>query len=224
MIGVEITPLRAAPFIILSWCRPPSDPIDTFDQLEQVMRFLELEGKEIILLGDTNCDLSENPNSTNGSAPMFSGNARHIKDMYDSFGLTQLISEPTRETEQTSTLIDHIAVSNVRNISKSGVVRTAISVHYLVYTVRKHPGGIERKHKQIYTRQMKNFNEEAFLRDLSAYDWSSILYCSEDINVKVEKWISMLSLIIETRAPMMQKRVSERYSPWLSSRGGWPCY
>ena len=217
IIGVEITPLRAAPFIILSWYRPPSNPIDTIGQLEQVMRFLELEGKEIILLGDTNCDLSENPNSTNGSAPMFSGNARHIKDMYDSFGLTQLISEPTRETEQTSTLIDHIAVSNVRNISKSGVVSTAINYDYLVYPVRKHLGGTERKHKQIYTRQMKNFNEEAFLRDLSAYDWSSILYCSEDINVIVEKWISMLSLIKETHAPLMQKRVSERYSPWLSS-------
>ena len=110
------------------------------------MRFLELEGKEIILLGDTKCDLSINPNTTDGSATLFSGNARHIKVMYESFGLTQLISEPTRETVQTSTLIDHITVSNVRNISKSGVVRTAISEHYLVYTVRKHLGGIERKH------------------------------------------------------------------------------
>ena len=27
----------------------------------------------------------------------------------------------------------------------------------------------------------------------------------------------MLLLMIETHAPMMQKRVSERYSPWLSS-------
>ena len=42
IIGIEITPLRAAPLIILSWYRPPSDPIDTFDKLEQVMRFLEL--------------------------------------------------------------------------------------------------------------------------------------------------------------------------------------
>ena len=81
--------------------------------------------------------------------------------MHESFGLTQLISERTRETEQTSTLIDHIAVSNLRNISKPGVVRTAISDHYLVGTVRKRLGGIERKHKQIYSRQMKNFHEEA---------------------------------------------------------------
>lgn len=135
--------------------------------------------------------------------------------MYDSFGLTQLISEPTRETEEIPTLIDHITVSSVRNISKSGPVRAAISDHYLVYTVRKQLGGIERKHKQIYTGQMNNFNEEAFHRDFSAYDWSSILYCSEDINVVVEKWISMLPLIIETHAPMMQKRVSERYSECL---------
>ena len=99
IIGVQTTPLRAAPFIIMSWYRPPSDPIDTFDKLEQVMRFLELEGKEVILLGDTNCDLSINPNTTDGSATLFSGNARHTKDMYESFGLTKLISEPTRETE-----------------------------------------------------------------------------------------------------------------------------
>ena len=79
-------------------------------------------------------------------------------------------------------------------------------------------GGIERKHKQIYTRQMRDFNEEAFLRDLSATDWSSILYCSEDINVVVEKWISMFSLIkLRNSAPLMQRQVSERYSPWLSS-------
>ena len=64
---------------------------------------------------------------------------------------------------------------------------------------------------------MKNFNEEAFLRDLSAYDWSSIMYCSEDLKVVIEKWVNMLSLIIETHVPLMQKRVSERYSPWLSS-------
>ena len=92
------------------------------------MRFLEFEGKEIILLGDTNCDLSVNPNSTDSSALTFSGNARHIKDMYESFGLTQLISEPTRETEHTSTLTDHIAVSNVRNISKPGGLLLAITI------------------------------------------------------------------------------------------------
>ena len=110
MIGVEITPLRAAPFLILCWYRPPSDPMDTFDKLEQIMHFLELEGKETILLEDTNCDFWVHSNTNDGSAPLFSGNARHIKDMYEWFGLTQLISEPTRETEQTSTLIDHTSI------------------------------------------------------------------------------------------------------------------
>ena len=57
LICVEITPPKAKPFVVILWYRPPSNPIDDFDKLEQVLRFFESEGKEIILLGDTNCDL-----------------------------------------------------------------------------------------------------------------------------------------------------------------------
>ena len=43
---------------------------------------------------------------------------------------------PTRETIVTSTLLDHVAVSNAINIVESGVYRVALSDHYLVYAVR----------------------------------------------------------------------------------------
>ena len=74
LICIEIRPFYSGPFNIVAWHRPPSDPIDTLlNQLENILGFLDNEGKETILLGDTNCnflfyqDQTENlsyPNTT----------------------------------------------------------------------------------------------------------------------------------------------------------------
>ena len=37
----------------------------------------------------------------------------------------------------------------------------------MVYCIRKFNGTVEKGHKNIKTRKMKNFNEEAFLADVS---------------------------------------------------------
>ena len=216
IVSAQITPPRASPFIILSWYRPPNEPFETFDKLEQVLRFFEAEGKEIILLGDTNCDFSTETAGTNQSKSPVPGHIKRLKDLYQSFGLKQLITEPTRETENTSTIIDHIAVSNANNIVESGVFKAAISDHHIVYSVRKYQGGIKHNHKHIHTRQLKNFNKEAFLADSDAVHWPCILVCSDDINVIADKFMRTLSLVIEKHAPSIERRVSEKYSPWLS--------
>ena len=57
--------------MILSWYRPPEEPFETFDKLEQVLRFSETEVKEIILLGDTNYDFSTKTGGTNQLNPRF---------------------------------------------------------------------------------------------------------------------------------------------------------
>ena len=62
----------------------------------------------MIILGDSSCDFSlkvadEYSSSLNKTA--------HLFEIYDLFGLTQMIDEPTRVTLTTSTLIDHIATN-----------------------------------------------------------------------------------------------------------------
>ena len=166
------------------------------------------KGKEVILLGDTNCDLSD------ANSPC---HVKSIKDIYATYGLKQLIKEPTRVTVQSSTLIDHIAVSNTDNIVESGVLKITLSDHYLVYAVRKFQGGVKRQHKFIRTRQMKNFSEEAFFSELRSVDWQSISRYSSDVREIVHNFTSVLSTVIEKYAPLVEKRVSDKYSPWLSS-------
>ena len=47
-----------------------------------------------------------------------------LENIYEQFGFSQIIREATRVTLTTSTLIDHIAVSNKLNILNSGVIKT----------------------------------------------------------------------------------------------------
>ena len=42
---IEIKPVNASPFIVVAWYRPPSDPVATFEKLEQVLQFFERENK-----------------------------------------------------------------------------------------------------------------------------------------------------------------------------------
>lgn len=210
LICIEIEPPKSKPFFVLAWYRPPNSTVDSFNKLESIFSFLDKENKEIIFLGDTNCDFSEKaPNQPSDN------NAKHMSDLYELFSLKQLIEEPTRVTLDTSTIIDHVATTCIRNIVKSGVHKVSLSDHYMVFCVRKYNGAVEKGHKMIKTRKMKHFNEEAFLTDVSDIDWERLLSDSDDINILVNKWSNLFSTIIDRHAPLTEMRVSERYCPWI---------
>ena len=58
VICIEFEPPKSKSFLILPWYRPSSDLVASFDELEKVSSYLDKEGKETILLGDMNCDLT----------------------------------------------------------------------------------------------------------------------------------------------------------------------
>ena len=129
-------------------------------------------------------------------------NINNLCDVYGLFGFKQLICEPTRVTLTTSSIIDHIATTNARNIMGSGANKVSLSDHYLVYCIRKFNGAVEKGHKMIKTPKMKNFSEEAFLADVSAICWEQMLTETDDINVLVNNWSSLFPQIIDKHAPI----------------------
>ena len=56
LTAIEIKPNCSKPFLLLSRYRPPNYKSDDFEQIETVDQVLEAEGKESIILGDTNCN------------------------------------------------------------------------------------------------------------------------------------------------------------------------
>ena len=56
-----------------------------------------------------------------------------------------------------------------------------------------------------------------FINDLLGVDWRGIAWNTDDVNDVVNKWTNIFSLILEKHAPTRNRRVSEKFCPWLTN-------
>ena len=108
LLTVEISPTQAKSFLVVCWYRPPTSGVDeeSFENLRDTLKQLDKEEKEIILIGDTNCDIASKQNS----------NTKRLTAIHSEYQLEQLVKSYTRvstttnennEPRITKTLIDH---------------------------------------------------------------------------------------------------------------------
>ena len=120
ILTIQICKQYVKPFLITTWYRPPNDPIQTLYRFENCLQLIDSDNEESIILGDVNYDfLSEN----------LSPQASELKLITRLYQYDHLISEPTRVTEDTRTLIDHFYTTNPQNIISKGVSVVSISDH-----------------------------------------------------------------------------------------------
>ena len=180
LISLEIAPQHAKPFLVVCWYRPPTAD-DAFENLREVLKNLDRDGNEIILVGDTNCDLKSNQSS----------NANKLKAIYSEYQLEQLIKSYTRvavttnernEQNISKTLIDHFSTTSPKYILKADVLELGMVDHYLVYGIRKVNAWRvkNKKPKVLETRCMSNYDRALFRNDLQQIDWETILSSHAD--------------------------------------------
>ena len=110
-LTVEITRPRSKPFLVSTWYRPPQSPPDLFSTFERIFDNIDAENLELYLMGVLNCNLL---------SEVVNNNSSHLLNIIDIYGLTQLITESTRVTQYSSTLIDLWLTNSPDKISKSG--------------------------------------------------------------------------------------------------------
>ena len=224
IIGIEIDPKHAKSYIVLCWYRPPTEntDINTFEALTRIIRKLDTEGKEIILTGDTNCDYKKPKDC----------NTRKLKALYSEFQFEQLITDFTRvatktssngETSTTKTVIDHFSTNRPNLISSSGVIKIGMTDHYMVFGIRKLNANLSFIRKEIKTesRNMKNYNREAFLLDLQTIDWEMIISTAGDEpNAMANKFCDIFHSILDMHAPLKIRKNTVKHapSPWITPR------
>ena len=80
LLGTEVEPSTARPFRAIAWYRLPSDTVETFEKLDLSSQFLETEGNETILLGDTNSDFLKFPSTPDVS--YLNNASKHMQQTY----------------------------------------------------------------------------------------------------------------------------------------------
>ena len=120
----EITLQNSKLFLLCSIYRPPNAPCDWIDLFEAELSVAQTTGFEIILIGDFNI------NYLNCSNKKW----LHLVELFD---LKQMITTPTRVTQNTSSIIDHLYCSNPDYISDCFVPKYSISDHFPICFTRK---------------------------------------------------------------------------------------
>lgn len=109
--------------------RPPSGTINDainfiYQSTSEVVKIVG--SKEVVIIGDLNIDL------LNKKSP----SCKRILELGRKLNLLQVISDPTRISKNTSTLID-ICFTNINHISTAGVLDWSPSDHFPIYLIKK---------------------------------------------------------------------------------------
>ena len=162
-VCIEVNKPSSASFIVGTIYRPPGASVDSFANIEQLIKLIDDENKEFYMLGDLNANMFDVSNNA----------TKNLNSIIELYQLTQTISSPTRVTMTTSTLLDVCLTPTPDKLVLSKVVQIAISDHYMILVVRKiniRPKQNNR-HKKVEIRSFKYFNAENFLMDLSNQEW-----------------------------------------------------
>ena len=158
-------------------------------------------------MGDSNCDFIR-PN--NGK--------RHLKDLFDTYSLTQIIDELTRTSQDTKTLIDHIATNRPELASDSVVIPCGISDHDIVYMVRKTKlPKVKLQPKTLTTRNLKNFDLVQFRTEVDNIPFDTIRDVSSDVNEPWQTWLDFFLAILNKHSPTVTLKIRGKIAPYVTN-------
>ena len=192
--------------------KPPDSNIKIFNNsFFKILGRLESEyqtAEEIILSGDTNINLLnfESHSETN----LYINNL-----LANSF--IPLVTVPSRITQRSATLIDHIFTNAKRESYVGGAILTSISDHLPVFYLQTNRAKYE-KNKTEFIRDFSKQKVDSFKQTLSECDWTHILNDNNPENA-FKNFHDLLDNKFNTSFPMTEKKKNLRKypaKPWMN--------
>ena len=187
------------------------------------MQQIELNKKEIYLLGDFNINLFQNgklflnENQSNQVKNPTSSLISQYKEFCQSFFLTEIIKEPTRTTCNTTSLLDHILTNCAENVSQKGVIDVGLSDHQLIFCTRKIRRARRNMHNQIQIRSyIRNYSAEnliSTLKDIKLPNYDIF----SDVDVAFADLTKKISDTIDNVAPIKTPIIKNNSQDWFDS-------
>lgn len=205
-LWMQIQLNRLKSFVFCVTYRPDYCPVSCFvdDFMDNFSQALTL-GKPLMITGDLNCNLLE-PSCSEAIA---------LLDFCKSINLTQLIKEPTRVTETSSTLLDVIITSNTNLVESSGVLPCHISDHYLVHAtlklkIPKPPPSF------VKIRSFRHYDGQQFVADLERIPWDEVALV-DDASEMLDQFNNKFTDVLDSHAPVKTIRIKHRCCPFVDA-------
>ena len=198
---------KSKPILVGIIYKPP-------DQTDFVTKFSaaidntkNFDANETYILGDLNFDLLKKEETFY---------IKKYKEFCQMYGLKQIINQPTRITENSTTLLDHILTNSKDRISQHGIINTGLSDHQLIYCTRKIIREKFNEHKDIQIRSLKNYSQEIYiqaLKDINFPDYSQY----DDPNKAYDDFLAKTTQVIDQVAPIKKIRVKGNNQEWFDN-------
>ena len=179
------------------------------------MEKLADEKKRFYIIGDINIDI----NRTNQNSPQ----ADRYMQVITSNGAFSLITKPTRVTDKTATVIDHIITNDTAHSILPRVIRTSLTDHYAIMCKISKIEKLGKKLPISLFRTKKKFCPKAFSDNL---DWelgnlisNNFPLNREDFNKIFDQFVNLFAKIIDKHAPLQrlsQKQKKLASKPWIA--------
>ncbi len=205
-IWIELTPRNHPRHLICVAYRSPDYTTNTLiDLFSEQLTNAYIECEQITILGDFNIDLLK-----------YDNHSKTWLEIMEYYQFTQLINEPTRVTEKSKTLVDHILTPIPEKMRCTKVAKIGISDHFHTIAVFKDSFGNKQTHTSIKYRCYKNFDDDKFLNDLENALWVEI-ETIENVDEALEYWYKLFLKITNKHVPMKEKRVKRNKQPeWFN--------
>ena len=205
-VWIKIKQKKATSLFLGVIYRPPNSSNDFFEKLSEMIQTISESSGDIVIVGDFNCDLiPENHNAL----------SRTLSFSMDS-NLLHQPTVPTRVTPHSKSLIDHVFTSVPDDHPMTGVVKTHISDHYLIFTVLGQFNGNKNKFDNVIEyRCYSNFSLENFISTLENMAFDSILN-ENDVNQAWQMWYDLYMRAVNEHAPIKKKRIRSKLCPWVN--------
>ena len=178
------------------------------NQLNDIIKTINPNRHEIYIFGDMNINFLK-----------FNEHAQteEFLDMLYANNILPIITKPTRLTDHTATLIDHIYTNSLQNFTP-GILTVDITDHLPIFClVRTQP--TRNNSNKKYFRDYSKFNKDLYLDDIKLIDWHEILNPEKNLNEKVQEAINTLNKIVDKHAPIRlasQSKQRQLNKPWLT--------
>ena len=192
--------------------RPHTNPNDFLNSIHELLLTIINENKYCYIMGDFNLDLLQ---------PEISKPTSDLISLFHSYFFFCSITHPTRVTNTSATLIDHIWSNNQNNNLLNGIIYCHISDHFPVYscfTTNNHVSSNNRATTTITYRAQSDTSVEKFMNDIASTDWTNF-YNTQDASLCYDQLHSRVLTLYNQHFPIKSKTMKEQHQnkPYITN-------